>query len=346
MIMMTSRRKFGKIIKIILFTCIIIFFVMLYRHNSTFKEITNLAAVSFLISYTLRPVFKIMVKKGMNKRLLGACLVLIVVILLCGTICLIIPAILKESLNISNTVNIMQKAADNFYGKIKLLSGNKIFYKVFDDASGRINNYISLLFSRIFEGAVKLGQNFLDILVIPIISYYFLVDSGYFKKIFLSLFPINMRNASEKVVDDIDKILGRYIVSQIFLCIIISLCTFIILIFLKVDYPVILSVLNGFFNIIPYFGPIFGSVPAVLIALLKSPRSALYTVIWLYILQTVEGNLLSPKITGDSISMHPFFVIILLILGGRAGGIAGMVLSVPIGAAVLVIMDDINYYLF
>lgn len=116
--------------------------------------------------------------------------------------------------------------------------------------------------------------------------------------------------------------------------------------FLKVDYPVILSVLNGFFNIIPYFGPIFGSVPAVLIALLKSPRSALYTVIWLYILQTVEGNLLSPKITGDSISMHPFFVIILLILGGRAGGIAGMVLSVPIGAAVLVIMDDINYYLF
>lgn len=109
MIMMTSRRKFGKIIKIILFTCIIIFFVMLYRHNSTFKEITNLAAVSFLISYTLRPVFKIMVKKGMNKRLLGACLVLIVVILLCGTICLIIPAILKESLNISNTVNIMQK---------------------------------------------------------------------------------------------------------------------------------------------------------------------------------------------------------------------------------------------
>lgn len=341
-----NKRKVKKFAKVILIISTIIFLIMFYRHSSIFKEITNLVVISFLISYMVRPVFKIMVRKGINKRLAGISLLLIVIAVLCSAICLIIPAIFKESLNISNTISIIEKTADNFYSKVKLLSSNKTFHTVLDDVSSKVNSYISLLFSKMLKGAVNLGQNFLNILVIPIISYYFLVDSEYFKKILLVLFPVNMRNASEKVIDDVDKILGRYIVSQIFLSVIIALCTFIILILIKVDYPVILSMLNGFFNIIPYFGPIFGAVPAIILAFLKSPKSALYTALWLYVLQTAEGNILCPKITGDSISMHPFFVIILLILGGRIGGIVGMVLSVPIGAAVIVIVDDINYYMF
>lgn len=341
-----NKRKVKKLTKIILLISTIAFLIMFYRRSSIFKEITNLIVISFLISYMVRPVFKIMVQKGINKRLAGISLLLIVISVLCSAICLIIPAIFKESLNISNTINIIEKTADDFYSKVKLLSSNKTFHTVLDDVSSKISSYTALLFSKILKGAVNLGQNFLNILVIPIISYYFLVDSEYFKKILLVLFPVNMRNASEKVIDDIDKILGRYIVSQIFLSVIIALCTFIILILIKVDYPVILSMLNGFFNIIPYFGPIFGAVPAIILAFLKSPKSALYTALWLYALQTAEGNILCPKITGDSISMHPFFVIILLILGGRIGGIAGMVLSVPIGAAVIVIVDDINYYMF
>jgi len=115
---------------------------------------------------------------------------------------------------------------------------------------------------------------------------------------------------------------------------------------MKIDFPLILSLINGIFNIIPYFGPIFGIVPIILIGLLASPKIALYTALWLFALQQIEGSILSPKIIGESISMHPLTVILLLTIGGKVGGILGMILAVPLGVVFKVIYEDINYYLF
>jgi predicted PurR-regulated permease PerM len=150
----------------------------------------------------------------------------------------------------------------------------------------------------------------------------------------------------KRIIGDIDKILGRYIISQFVLCAIIGILTFVVLIALRVEFPIILSVLNALFNIIPYFGPLFGAIPAVLVALLHSTKTALWTAALLYIIQQIEGNIISPKITGDSVSMHPLVVIILLIVGGKLGGFLGMVLAVPVGVVIKIIYEDLNYYLF
>lgn len=115
---------------------------------------------------------------------------------------------------------------------------------------------------------------------------------------------------------------------------------------MKIDFPIILSVLNAFFNIIPYFGPIFGAIPAIAIALIQSPEKALWTAVCLYVLQQIEGNILSPKVTADSISMHPLVVILLLIIGGEIAGFIGMVLAVPLGVIIKVMYEDLNYYMF
>ncbi|MCS4470673.1 AI-2E family transporter [Clostridium botulinum] len=104
--------------------------------------------------------------------------------------------------------------------------------------------------------------------------------------------------------------------------------------------------INGFFNIIPYFGPVIGSLPAILIAFTKSPKTALWALILLYFIQQIEGDILSPKITGDSVDMHPLTVILLLLIGGKIYGFAGMVLAIPIGVIMKIIYEDLNYYLF
>ena len=109
--------------------------------------------------------------------------------------------------------------------------------------------------------------------------------------------------------------------------------------------PLVLSVVNGVVNIIPYFGPIIGGVPIVFIAMTSSitkdnssSRSIYHSI--------SRGDLLAPKITGDCISMHPVTIILLLILGEKIAGVAGMILCVPIAVIIKVIYDDINYYLF
>ncbi|WP_010236017.1 AI-2E family transporter [Clostridium arbusti] len=221
-------------------------------------------------------------------------------------------------------------------------SDNKIFFIVYNKIDfivrGLINNLIDL--------SVKIGQNILAIAVIPVISYYFLSDGENIKNKFLRLFSIKWRNIIRKILNDVDKSLSRYIVGQLTLSAIISILTFGILFFLKVDYPVILSVLNGVFNIIPYFGPVFGAIPAIIVAFMESPKVALFTAIWLYILQLIEGNIICPKITGDSINMHPFLVIILLLIGEKIGGFIGMILIIPIAVVIKVIYEDLNYYFY
>ena len=82
------------------------------------------------------------------------------------------------------------------------------------------------------------------------------------------------------------------------------------------------------------------------IALIKSKSAALWTAICIFIIQQIEGNILSPLITAYSVKIHPITVIILLLIGEKIGGIAGMILAVPLGVVVKQILDDINYYLY
>ncbi len=112
----------------------------------------------------------------------------------------------------------------------------------------------------------------------------------------------------------------------------------------KITYIIILD--KWIFNIIPYFGPVIGSLPAILIAFTKSPKTALWAFILLYFIQQIEGDILSPKITGDSVDMHPLTVILLLLIGGKIYGFVGMVLAIPIGVIMKIIYEDLNYYLF
>jgi predicted PurR-regulated permease PerM len=130
------------------------------------------------------------------------------------------------------------------------------------------------------------------------------------------------------------------------LCLIVGVLTFFVLIFFKVQFPVLLSIFNAVINIVPYFGPLIGAIPAIIVALLQSPTKALYTTLFLFLIQQVEGNLLSPQITASSIKMHPLLIIILLLIGEKIGGFFGMILAIPIGVIIKVIYEDIDYHMY
>ena len=227
-----------------------------------------------------------------------------------------------------------------------IMEKNKFFMYLNGELEYRVRSFTNSLLLKVLDGVVSFGENVLSFAVVPVLSYYFLGEGEFFYNKFMLLIPRTKRTATRNIFNDIDKILSRYVASQFLLSILIGGLTFIVLISLKVDFPIILSVINGIANIIPYFGPIIGAVPPILMALLISPSKALWVTVLLLIIQQIEGNILSPKIIGDSISMHPIIVIILLILGGKIGGFTGMVLAVPLGVVIKIIYEDVNYYLF
>jgi predicted PurR-regulated permease PerM len=335
-----------KIYKNIILALLAVAIIYISIKSPVVKEVYYLLCISFIIAYSLRPIIIVMQNKGINRRIAAVLVISAAAALAIGAVVLVVPSLFKESLTISDTLSRIQIFVENLYERIKPLSSNKTVYVILDSVYTKTNGIMISLFNKVFNSILSMGENFLSLAVVPLVVYYFLADSDIIFNRTLLVFPARMRNMIKKIIADIDKMLGRYIISQFVLCAIIGVLTFIVLIVLRVDFPIILSVLNALFNIIPYFGPLFGALPAVLVALLISTKTALWTAALLYIIQQIEGNVISPKITGDSVSMHPLIVIILLIVGGKIGGFLGMVLAVPVGVIIKIIYEDLNYYMF
>ncbi|MBU3126300.1 AI-2E family transporter [Clostridium tagluense] len=335
--------------KLIITIISIVFFmvvVLIAIRIPIIKQLLNLVFISFIVAYILKPLYMLLIGKGVNKKAASSLIIVGLIGLILLTFVVLIPSIFREGLNISKAIYDLENYLTHVNMKFKILTTNKFMSSIMNTIYHKLNAQILVIFDNIFDSIMGLGENIITYMVSPLIIYYFLCDSENMINKTLIVFPPESRNIIKKIIDDIDKVLGRYIMSQLILCGIISIATFFILMFMKVDFPLILSLINGIFNIIPYFGPIFGVIPAILIGLLASPKIALYTALWLFALQQIEGNILSPKIIGESISMHPLTVILLLILGGKVGGILGMILAVPLGVVIKVVYEDLNYYLF
>jgi predicted PurR-regulated permease PerM len=343
---MRLNNSFKKILKIIVVVIIIFTIIFLSLYISIIREVLYLLLFSFIISYTLKPLHKKLIKNKFNSKSAAVLLIFLIIAIIVFILLFIIPSLFKESLDTNSLVQEVQSISEMFYSRIKPIKNNKIIYQIVENFNAKLESQIVLIFTKFFNSILKLGENILAVAVIPVIAYYFLSCGDTIGNRLLLIFPVKMRNEIKKICFDIDRELGRYILSQFLLCIIIGIITFFILIGYKVDFPVILTLLNAFFNIIPYFGPIFGALPAIIVAYIKSPETALWILVWFIILQQIEGNIIAPSITGDSVNMHPLMVIILVIVGGKVGGFMGMVLAVPLGVILKVIFEDLSYYLF
>ncbi|EJO5348037.1 AI-2E family transporter [Clostridium botulinum] len=332
--------------RILFFLLAFLMFLIIVIKSTIVRDIISLFFMSFVIYYVLKPVHTFLKHKGINEKFSALILVFILILSIVVLVVSIIPSIMKEGHNITKSIEYIQKYVEYIYNKINLLSNNKILEGILSKINSKIENYTLKIGEDILNRFLALGENVLDYAVVPIIVYYFLASGENIIQKFFILFPIKIRSIVKNICEDIDKILARYIISQMILCLIIAVLTFLVLIILGIKFPILLALTNGFLNIIPYFGPVIGSVPAILIAFTKSPKVAIWALILLYAIQQLEGDILSPKITGDSVDMHPLTVILLLLIGGKIYGFIGMVLAVPIGVIIKIIYEDLNYYLF
>lgn len=339
-------RKHKKKIIIAITVISILALILLYCLNDSIKGIVNIVLISFILSYILIPIREIFQSSfKLSKKISSILVISIIVGVFVTCIVIIVPALFNEISNIGNIFDNIGTFLENVTQKFKLddIPAAQIIY---DDMLER-GNTIWINFSKsAIHDLMLISNNIISLLIVPILIYYFLCDGNKIYNKILLILPTEKRGIIKKILNDIDKILTRYITSQLILSGLIGILTFISLLILKVKFPLWISILNAILNIIPYFGAFFGAIPAIIVALLDSPMKALWVSLGMFIIQQIEGNILSPKITGDSTDMHPMVIIILLLIGDRFGGFIGMILVVPIAVIIKVLYDDINYYLF
>lgn len=339
-------KKYKSIFIKVLLVIVLIGIITIYFLSDSISSVVNLIVVSFIISYAIRPIRDYFCDRfKLSKRISSLIIIFLTVALFGAIVYFIVPTIINESRNFGAMLDSIEEYLIDISNKFNL-SDLSLFETAYIQINEKVNLFLSSLSNNLIENIVAILENLVGFAIVPVVSYYFLSDGERIYNKLLLIFPTDKRILIRKINNNIDKVLSRYIVSQLVLSAIIGILTFILLIILRIKSPLMLSVLNAIANIIPYFGPIIGGAPIVFIALVQSPSKALLALIGAFIIQQIEGDLLGPKITGVSINLHPILIIILLILGGKIAGIAGMILAVPVVVICKVIYDDINYYLF
>lgn len=342
---MRTNKLSNIIMKVSLALILILIILAVYMN---WNRITNIAypfIISVFIAYLLNPLVCKMEQRGI-KRTFGIIIIYLIFLGLMLFICfymmpMIVSDIGKLVADLPGYSARLKGVIESIQDKYSRINLPDTIKNVIDNNVNKVESYISLYLEYVASSIIASLSMIFSIALIPILLYYFLKD---FKKIgrkIMLLIPHKYRNHITRLAINIDDVFGNYIRSQIILSAIIAVMTTVVLLVLNIKFAVIIGIINGITNIIPYFGPIIGAAPAVLIALLQSPVKALYTVIAMTIIQQIESDIICPKITADSVGLHPLAVIFSLIIGGELFGMTGLILGVPAAAALKVIYRDI-----
>ena len=195
---------------------------------------------------------------------------------------------------------------------------------------------------------VSLALLLKDLLIALIVTFYLLIRKDIFaaqsKKIVYSVLPTHVGDLVVEETRSAYRIMSGFINGKLLDSLIIGVIALVCCNLLKFPYPALLATIIGVTNVIPFFGPFIGAIPCGLLVFLDSPIKCVYFAIFILVLQQFDGNILGPKILGDSTGLASFWVLFSILLFGGLFGFAGMVLGVPVFAMIYSILRRLVHY--
>lgn len=305
------------------------------------RDILAILFVSVILSSAFDPWVDWMQKKGLP-RALGISLIYIALLLIITlTFYLMIPPMIGQFNQLMADLPIYTGRFNEFLSGLKsYAASNNWLDQVNNSLSGAtssLQNAASGLFSTLYN----IVGGIFSLVIILVITFYMVVEQGAIRKLIWSLTPENKQSYIMDLFNRMQIKIGLWLRGQLILCLAIFALTYVGLLMLGVKYALILALIAGLTEFIPYLGPLLGAVPAVFIAFTQSPALALFVIILYIVIQQIENNILVPKIMEKAVGMNPIISIAVLIAGFSIAGVMGALLSIPVATAALVVFDDL-----
>lgn len=301
---------------------------------------------AFGIAYILNPLMVHIERRFKLKRALSILIVYMIVIgLITLTVTIVSPTIASNVGELVNNMPNYARQTEGWFntniGKFNLVNNTDILNWINNFLTTSLDKLTEILntgVNAILTKAISFTSSFLKMIFGFIISIYILKDKEVFKKsIKKFLYAIfNEESVNNFLIfgNEVNELFSQYIIGKFIDSSIIGFLCAIGLIILQIPYALLISFIVGITNMIPYFGPFIGMIPAVIITLFYSPIKALWVLLFIFILQQFDGWFLGPKILGDKVGVSPFWIILAITIGGATFGVLGMFLGVPIIAII------------
>ncbi|GGG83883.1 UPF0118 membrane protein YrrI [Paenibacillus radicis (ex Gao et al. 2016)] len=310
-----------------------------------FKAILAPFLIAMIISYVLNPVVSMLHARKVPRTIA----VLLIYAVFCAGLAVVlvnvIPMFVEQVQELNHHVPDLTMRAQNL---VTDMNNSSFLPESFRDG---INKSLIHMEKKLSETLIHFVNNIGSVVsalfiafIIPFLAFYILKDFDLFERTVITYVPKAHRKNAVRLLKDIDSALGSYIRGQFIVCAIVGILAYIGYTIIDLPYPLLLASVVAVTNIIPYLGPFFGAAPAILVASTVSIKLVILVAVVNVICQILESNVVSPQVVGRTLHMHPLSIIFALLVGGEIAGVVGMILAVPIFAALKVVVQHIFAY--
>ena len=268
------------------------------------------------------------------------------------TILYVTPQLIQSISDLVSKQSLMRDEVYNFfsgiyekYPDLNLESVVQYVENMIPDLFIQGTQLLSSMIPKLYLFSVSLIKMFVNILLSIVISCYMILDKKNLKfnakRIIFSVMSEEKARGFIQTGKECANIFNKFIVGKFIDSLIIGILCFIIMSILRLPYSILISVIVGITNMIPYFGPFIGAIPGIVIYIFINPIQCLIFTVMIFLLQQFDGLYLGPKILGESTGLKPLWIILAITLGGAYAGVVGMFLAVPVVAVITYLMDKV-----
>ena len=351
----------------ILLTATLVYFAQIWEAITKVMHVIMPFLIGFAIAFLLLPVvnrvewffnktlFRKKAHPRLNRVLATSIAFILLLTLVAGFFAILLPQLIKSIKSIlqyiAAFISLNSDRINQLLLKFEFLSieGEQLVI-AWENIVSQLANYTSLVVNNIMAIAGGISNGIYTVvfhfLVGLIAAFYLLLDKEMFcsqvKKLCYALFKPDTCKTLIYWTRRANRIFAGFITGKIMDSMIIGVICYVCMLLFRIEYPLLISVIIGLTNIIPFFGPFIGAVPSVLILLLVNPLSALWFAIFILVLQQLDGNVIGPFILGDYVGVSAFWIMLAIVVGGGLFGFAGMLLGVPVFALCYAIVRTIS----
>ncbi len=345
--------EFGKKVITVSIAAIIIIFIAQFGENmfagvKRFIGIISPVFIGFGIAYLLnQPVKYLTDKFKMKQNMSVGIVILLLIIFIVFSSSFVLPILAQNIMALIKTLPSSVDSMTKVFEEMNI--GGSVFKKFIEENANKITETIAAISNFILSNMSNMlaysGKVFMNTFIGIVLAIYMLLDKQNIvmgaKKITAILFGKARENKISMLAGKANYVFAHFIMGLILEAVFVGVIAFIGFYFMKIPYALMLSIVIFFTNMIPYIGPFIGLAPAVMVALMHKPITAIYVIIFITILQQIDANIIGPKIMGNFIGLKPMWIIISILIGGNLFGFLGMLLAIPTAAFIKIVLDEI-----
>ncbi len=322
------------IIKVILIFLILYFLFLV-------KDILAILFVSLILASAVDPWVDWMQKRKIPRGIGVVVIYSVMFMVVSLVIYSIIPPIAKEVGELaSNFPKILDKIMAGF-SAFKAYSLEHGFLDNVKDSLGTISTTLQTAAAGVFSTVTGIFGGIFSFFLVLVITFYMIVEENAIKKLIFSIALTQHQPYIMQLINRMQRKIGMWLRGQLILSLIIFVFTYIGLLILGVEYALVLALIAGLTEFIPYLGPMLAAIPAIFLAFTQSPILALFVAGLYYVIQLVENNILVPKVMQKAVGLNPIVSITVLLIGFKIAGVVGAILSIPVATAISVFVKDL-----